>query len=106
MPDCARCLTSHDAEQRVMPEGATEAQRNSGATARGYQVDLTSDCAVAPLPLLRSCRALRHPALSGISRSQAFRAVRHPAPSCPAPLLSALFLLARFSGRLTPHTSS
>ena len=43
MPDGAEGLTAHEAEERIVPNGATGAQGPSGATAR-------------PLSLPASCR--------------------------------------------------
>ena len=37
MPEGARCRTAHEAEDRIMPNGATGAQGQSGATAMQRQ---------------------------------------------------------------------
>jgi len=34
MPDGAECLTGHEAEEPIVPNGATGAQGHNGATAR------------------------------------------------------------------------
>ena len=34
MPNGARCLTAREAEERIMPNGATAAHDNNGATAQ------------------------------------------------------------------------
>ena len=89
MPESARCQRAHDARRRDRTAGQAAAQRR----------DLTSAStsfqprAVAPFCAPRSCRAVWHHAPLGIMRGQAFRALRHPAPSCRAPLLPAPFLV-------------